>query len=437
MMTGTSKGLEKNAILRSSGGRARVVEYITSGGQGEVYRVELGMRQYAMKYYHKWLSTKENKENIVKLIKSRKKSSTFAWPLYLVENGERFGYIMELIPEDYHNINEWIGGRFDTTIEALIKACIDVSSAFQLLHREQLSYKDISPSNVYFNKNSGRALIIDNDNITKNLDKTGMRGTPSYMAPELVVAEKRNPTRITDLHSLATLLFQMLFVEHPLHGKREYNIAYQNESRENIANKLYSPNSAQFIFGDSSDLDRYIEKGVEAHQSARAMWQMYPEYIKSLFIRAFTLGIKEPHQRPTAEEWKDAFIKLLASLYTCPHCGMPHFYDHEEFCRRTNGTPRCKRCEKSTFYPRIKIGESIVVINDGEILYSSYFDSSLEESFEPILRAEYKNGELRFECVGKARLTYKSRLIRRGFYTDKISSGDFIEVNGKPYFIKA
>lgn len=437
MSSGARGELEKNAILRSSGGRVRVIEYITSGGQGEVYMVELGMRRYAMKYYHKWLSTQENKSNIVKLIKSRKKSSTFAWPLYLVENGDRFGYIMELIPEGYHNINEWIGGRFDTTLEALIKACIDISGAFQHLHREQLSYKDISPSNVYFNKDSGRVLIIDNDNITKNLDKTGMRGTPSYMAPELVVVDRRIPTRITDLHSLATLLFQMLFIEHPLHGKKEYGIAYQSENREDIAIKLYSPNNAQFIFADPRDLDRYIEKDVEAHQNARAMWEMYPEYIRSLFIRAFTLGIKEPHQRPTAGEWKEAFIRLLASLYTCPECGMPHFYDHEEFCRRTNGSPTCKRCGKSAFYPRIKIGENVVVINDGEILYSSYFDSSLDEAFEPILRAEYKNGELRFECVGKARIVYNGRLLRRGFYTDKISSGEFIEVNGKPYFIKA
>lgn len=436
-MTNTSKRLEKNAIIRSSGGRARVIEYITSGGQGEVYRVELGMRQYAMKYYHKRLSTKANKENVVKLIKAKKKSSAFAWPLYLVENGDRFGYIMELIPADYHNISEWIGGRFDTTLEALIKACIDISGAFQLLHREQLSYKDISPTNVYFNKNSGRVLIIDNDNITKNLDTTGMKGTPSYMAPELVVAQKRDPSRITDLHSLATLLFQMLFIEHPLHGKKEYNIAYQNESAESIANELYGQESAQFIFEDPDNLDRYIVESVESHQNARAMWEMYPEYIKALFIRAFTLGIKEPHQRPTAGEWKESFIKLLGSLYKCPNCGMPHFYDHEVFCRQTNGSPICKRCGKSTFYPRIKIGENIVVINDGEALYSSYFDADADEPFEPILRAEYENGNLRFECSGKIKLVYKSRLVRRGFYTDKISSGDFIEVNGKPYFIKA
>ena len=433
----TEKRLEKNTLLRSSGGRVRVIEYITSGGQGEVYKVELGASLYAMKYYHKRLSTRANKENVAKLIKSKKKSTTFAWPLYLVENGERFGYIMELIPEGYHNISEWIGGRFDTTLEALIKACIDISGGFQLLHREQLSYKDISPSNVYFNKYSGKALIIDNDNITKNLDGTGIIGTPSYMAPELLAKEKRDPSRITDLHSLATLLFQMMFIEHPLHGKKEYNIDYQRENLKDVRDYLYSPNNAQFIFEDSTNLDRYIEPMVESHQNARTLWEMYPEYIRALFIRAFTLGIKEPHQRPTAEEFKEAFTRLLASLYTCPSCGMPHFYDHEVFCRQTNGTPKCKRCGKSTFYPRIKIGENVVVLSDGEILYSSYFDSSVDEALEPVLRTEYKNGELRFELVGKARLTYKGRLVRRGFYTDKISSGEFIELNGKPYFIKA
>ena len=429
------KPLEKNTILQSRAGRVKIDSYLTQGGQGEVYSVELNGRKYAFKYYHKNLSTKSLKSNIEWLIANPIKSKSFAWPKYLVENGDRFGYIMELIPEGYHNVSEWIGGKVDTTIDVLIRACIGIADGFQLLHQEQLSYKDISPSNVYFNVKTGDILIIDNDNITKNLGSIGMKGTPSYMAPELVLAKRRDPTRITDLHSIATLFFQMLCVEHPLHGKKEYNISYK-ESDEQITRELYAPENATFIFKDSSDLDRYIEPSEESHQSAKSLWLMYPAFIRELFERAFVQGITAPYKRPTTSEWRGAFIKLLGSLYQCPSCKMPHFYSHEEFCRKSNGAPLCQRCGKATFFPRIKIGDNIVVIADNTKLFTAYFDEYARDIFNELIVADFKDNRLYLKNCSKVKMEYKGKTIRYGSYAGPISSGDFITVDKKQYFIK-
>lgn len=428
-------GLEKNTVLQSRVGRVRIDSYLTRGGQGEVYAVELNGRKYALKYYHKRLSTRALKSNIEWLIANPIKSKSFAWPKYLVESGDRFGYIMELIPDGYHNVNEWIGGSVNTTLDVLIRACIGIADAFQLLHQEQLSYKDISPSNVYFNPQTGDALIIDNDNITKNLGFIGMKGTPSYMAPELVLAKRRDPTRITDLHSIATLFFQMLCIEHPLHGKKEYNISYQ-ESEEKIAKELYAPENACFIFKNASDLDRYIEPSEESHQNAKMLWQMYPQFIRELFERAFVQGVTAPYKRPTASEWRGAFIKLLGALYQCPSCKMPHFYSHEEFCRKSNGAPVCHRCGSATFFPRIKIGENIVVISDNTKLFSAYFDEYARDMLNELIAADFKDGNLYLRCLSKIKMEYKGKPVRTGAMIGPISSGDFITVNNKQYFIK-
>lgn len=428
-------GLEKNTVLQSRAGKVRIDSYLTQGGQGEVYAVELNGRKYALKYYHKKLCTRALRSNIEYLIANPIKSKSFAWPKYLVDGGDRFGYIMELIPDGYHNVSEWIGGSINTTLEVLIRACIGIADDFQLLHQEQLSYKDISPSNVYFNPETGDTLIIDNDNITKNLGFIGMKGTPSYMAPELVLAKRRDPTRITDLHSIATLFFQMLCIEHPLHGKKEYNISYQ-ESEEKIARELYAPENACFIFKDASNLDRYIEPSEEAHQNAKELWQMYPQFIRELFERAFVQGVIAPYKRPTASEWKDAFVKLLASLYQCPSCNMPHFYNHEEFCRKSNGAPVCKKCGISTFFPRIKIGENIVVLGDSTKLYSAYFDKYARDIFNELIVTEFKDGRLYFKSNSRVKMEYKGKAVRFGAKIGPILSGDFITVDKKQYFIK-
>ena len=42
--------LQRGTNLRCNAGNVRVIEFIGEGGQGEVYRVELNGRQYALKY---------------------------------------------------------------------------------------------------------------------------------------------------------------------------------------------------------------------------------------------------------------------------------------------------------------------------------------------------------------------------------------------------
>ncbi len=62
-------------------------------------------------------------------------------------------------------------------------------------------------------------LICDNDNVSEYGDNSGIAGKCRYMAPE-VVRHEAKPSIHTDRFSLAVVLYKMLFVEHPLEGKR-------------------------------------------------------------------------------------------------------------------------------------------------------------------------------------------------------------------------
>ncbi len=126
-------------------------------------------------------------------------------------------------------ITKWLGGEFEMDLEILLKACIGICDGFHQVHAGGFSYKDISDANIVINPDNGKILILDNDNITPNLQSGGVKGTPKFMAPELVSGQINRPCRTTDLYSLAVLLFELLMVEHPLegnfHGKCEADFA--------------------------------------------------------------------------------------------------------------------------------------------------------------------------------------------------------------------
>lgn len=424
--------LSNGQILACSAGKIKIIDYIKEGGQGEVYRVELNGKHYALKYYFEYLCNKEFKENLKYLVDNPIESKAFAWPLYLVENKNQFGYIMELLPSGYHDIAEWIGGRFDTTLDILVRACIALCDGFRDLHAKGYSYKDISNTNISFNPSTGDVLILDNDNVTPNLKSSGIIGTNGFMAPEIVAGQTHNPTRLTDLHSLAVLLFQMLIVEHPFNGKKEYHMALDKIDEEEVLSQLYGPDTACFIFADETNLNRYIEVREPAHVSAREMWKLYPDFIQNLFRRAFIDGVKNPHARPQSFEWKDAFIKLFGLLYKCPYCGKTHLYNREVFYKSA-GNPTCDKCGRTICVPRMKIDNNIIMITNKATLYSCYFYNNAENKFAPILVAELNGRRLRFKNVSEYAVEYHSVRVPKGEYTDYIISSDSIKVNGKEY----
>lgn len=423
-------------------GNIRILDFIGSGGQAEVYKVEIDGKKYALKYYFKENCSDRFKENLKQIIKKPINSKMFLWPLCLVEKENQFGYVMRLKPKGFYDITDWLADRVETSMETLIKICINLCEAFHNLHAVGYSYKDISNSNITFNPNTGEVLILDNDNVTPNLESSGVKGTSGFMAPELISGKAKTPSRLTDLFSLAVLLFQLLCCEHPLNGKKEYNMNMLEEDEFAIIEKLYGINSACFIFKDENNLDKYIEQKSQSQMRAKDLWQVYPEFIHNLFRRAFVDGIKNPHERPMSNEWVDAFVKLLSHLYTCPNCDYPQFFNKDEF-KANKGKSVCKSCKHIISLPIVRLNtEDFVIINNDRVLYSGYFNL-MGDKLQPIIKAKYKNGNLSFDNCSQGNILLNSIVARPGENTITISNNDkvvadgqaTINVNNKEYMI--
>jgi serine/threonine protein kinase len=359
---------EKDRLQTESGKKVQIVEFIGDGGQGEVYRCHYeNSVEYALKWYFPSNSTHEQLEILKVLAKIGSPDHRFLWPIDIVrnlDNRECFGYIMPFRPSNYKSAIKLLDRSIEPSFHALLTACFQLSDSFLQLHSKGLSYKDISINNVFMEPQTGDILICDNDNCTyEGITYSGVGGTPSFMAPEIVRGEAL-PNKYTDLYSLSVLLFWFLYIAHPLDGAIEATIRAKDQA---AFKKLYGTEPL-YIFHPTDERNR---PDPEFHSNTIAYHAVYPKNLRDIFERSFTIGVHEPKNQVEESVWRALFISLRDNIVVCSNCGAELFYDIDDV---RNGRPtRCWSCQHETEVPaRMKIGSNIVILNDNVKLYSHH-----------------------------------------------------------------
>lgn len=317
-------------IPLANGSYAEIIQKLGEGGQGVVYRVSVGGREYALKWYHKGSVQNPKKfyQNLENNINSGAPTKAFLWPLYLTKPvDESFGYVMELRPKNYREFSEFLLAKVHfQSLSAAVNAALNITNGFRELHRKGFSYQDLNDGNFFIDPESGDVLICDNDNVAPYGESLGIAGKARYMAPEVVRNIKR-PDAKTDRFSLAVVLFRLLFLDHPLEGKRVVSAPCLTEELEL---KYYGIDPI-FIYDPTDDSNRPV-RGV--HSNAIKFWPMYPKFIQNKFIESLSkdaMSGKSP--RLTDNDWQIAFTRLRDTIITCP-CGSETFINvaGDAFC---------------------------------------------------------------------------------------------------------
>lgn len=349
--------LKKGTILTSEcGNKYEVISMLGSGGQGEVYDVECKGKHYALKWYFKGSATARQKKMLENIIAKGAPDTSFLWPMELIvpAQGNLFGYIMPLRPKNYKSIVDLMKNRVNPSFYVLCRTAFNLTKGYQKLHGMGAKYQDISFGNLFFNPDNGDVLICDNDNVSFDNGKAGgVLGTPGFMAPEIVRGEKR-PSRETDRYSLAVLLFYLFMVNHPLEGKLEASIKCMDYPARV---KLYGTNPV-FIFDPDNKTNRPDK---DIHKNANIYWPLYPEKLRQLFTKSFTVGLNEPSKRVTEPEWMTLFANMMSGMLKCS-CGASVFYDEELV---NNGVAHtCWHCQNAVTVPmKIVVGKNRVLLN--------------------------------------------------------------------------
>lgn len=368
--------LSPNQVVQSQTGQpCKVDKFLGGGGQGEVYKAQWGGHDVALKWYNEQCATSDQKAALEALIRAGTPTDKFLWPEDLASaiGVPGFGYIMKLRPPEYKGLDSLMAGRIEPPARVLITAGFELTKAFRDLHTKGLCYRDISFGNAFFDPTTGAVLICDNDNVAQNRTaKSGVAGTPDFMAPEIVRMEAK-PSTSTDMHSLAVLLFYLLSFGHPLLGKRILKTrCWDGPAREKMFGK-----EPLFIFDPNDDSNAAVDLSVDPTGEAGALpklyWAMYPSFLKKTFIKAFTTGLHNPNERVTELEWQRALVALRDSLFYCA-CGKANYYDLD-VVQAGGRSKKCWDCRNDPQLPfRIRIGKSIVMLNAETKLFSHHIN---------------------------------------------------------------
>lgn len=364
-----------DTVKMKNGSEAKILAEFGSGGQGAVYKVSYNGKEYALKWYHVGVFKGKEKDfyaNLENNIAKGAPTDAFLWPLGIteVQNGS-FGYIMDIRPSGYEELtNFFVGSKKKQQVRfksfaAISTAAINIIQAFRELHNRGYSYQDINNGNFFIDPANGGVLICDNDNVSPYGTNLGIMGKQRWMAPEIVTMQC-DPDKQSDRFSLAVVLFRLLFINHPLEGRYSTPPCMTKE----LERKYYGSDPV-FVY-DPVDTKNRPVPGTD--HNLKIFWNVYPQYIKNLFVRAFSQDVMHKRKaRVLEKEWLDAFFRLRAETGICPNCKYEMFYTAE-------GVNTCFECHKPVAKPaQLAFANVTLPMYKGMKIYMWHVDSTLDD----------------------------------------------------------
>lgn len=351
--------LPQGAKLKTlTGDLVEVISLISAkGGQGDVYKAAWKGKNYALKWYNREQTDvvgSAQYQNIYKLTqKSNPDPARFVWPMVVVtetgreETNALFGYLMELLPEGYFELKEYLRSDDDAekarfkSFHAMIWAGMHLTTAMRNLHLQGMSYKDLNPGNVSIHPATGRVMMVDCDNISVDGDPCTVAGMRGYMAPEIVRTKfAKTPDITTDQFSLAILLFRMFYMDHPFEGSMWAKFPIHDDS---VEDELYSIHPVYNMA--AKDTSNRPNKDWAPNVVARM--KKLPIVLLQGFEKTFVQGIDHPTGRTTEHEWM-ALLTAARDQFVF----LDNQCQREQLVRFENRQSIPPRCLRMTFFGR-------------------------------------------------------------------------------------
>ena len=332
MSAATPEAPKKNrTVLDQHGQSYELTGRIGEGGQGIVCTTN-----YPNLLVKVSRATTEEKRNswtskIRALMRQPLEGLPIAHPQALITQPQP-GYVMELmdglvpmtelmqVATDALMSDEGLSGYVKTGgLLRRLKMLARLARVLAELHGRGLAYGDLSPANVFVSQSLEYAEVwlIDADNVASQ-SHDGQQGvfTPDYGAPEILRGESGINT-LTDSWSFAVMAYRVLTLVHPLKG----DVVLEGEpEREEAA-----------LRGELPWVDHPVDRSnVLSIGLPREITLNAP--LRALFERCFNAGLNNPGERPSLNEWADAFEAATGHCDQCESCGSAFFYTSKHIC---------------------------------------------------------------------------------------------------------
>ena len=376
----------ESVAMSRAGTTLKIGRRLQEGGQGVVHLATVGEAVFAVK----WLRPSDRSADLYKsigtLVDRRSPHPSFVWPIDLVASDDLagFGYVMRYMEPRFISFARMINDN--PTFRLLATVARNLVDAFHALHSKGLCYRDINFGNLFVDPETAAVAICDNDNVGIDGGEVFVRGTNQFMAPEIVRDEAWPPvvlpSLVTDLYSLAVFLFIMFVRGHPLEGIRSnstYSWAESQHVTEHELMRRHFGLDPLFVF-DPKDHSNCPPPG----SPMLTYWDIYPEFFKAKFTRAFTTGLMDASLagRITAGEWRGALARLADSVSEC-RCTAQVFYDRE------NPMQKCWNCNRRLDVPPLlELSGNSIVLCEGAVVTSHHLNRDKKhDNYEAIVES--------------------------------------------------
>jgi len=367
--------------LETAGERCEIMELIGVGTRGQVYRVVFSGQEFALKWYSPSSGINQQRATIDLLIEKGPPNDRFLWPMdtALCQDVAGFGCLMRLREPRFRSFAELMNREIDPSFRTLTRVADELVDSFLRLHSMGLCCTDFSFGDIFLDPDTGEIILCDNDSLVLDGEGIGAPlGTPRFMAPEIISGHAR-ACASTDLHSLAVILFHLFMIHHPFEGKREREITCLDLTS---MQRLYGWD-ALFIFDPKHGANRPVA-GV--HNNATLFWNLYPDYVRDIFTRAFTAGLSEPGERVKESEWRTILIQMRDQIYYCHKCTAENFLTSDENTPALAAGQPCWACGETPIPPmRLRFKSHSVVLNQDTRLFAHHLDENRPNDYSEIM----------------------------------------------------
>lgn len=364
----------ETAVIKSVRNREiQVSGPVVRPGVGTVREAEYDGRPCLVK----WFSGKELAEtgcgrelyeNVKAHLDQTSPGKYFLWPADVSEMEQgSFGYVLDKDVDmaSYMSLADLMEEKdYYERWSVTVSAALSLITAFSQLRQKQFHFLHMTEDDIFIHRKTGQVLIANGEFAMKGRKQKG--GEPAAWRPASAsrllspacVMKRKAADQASDNHMLAALLFEILYLQHPLEGCR--TAAYPVMDEE--AKRTVYGTAPRFVYDDEDDSNQPV-RGI--HNNLINRWKLYPGYVGELFSAGFsqeTLSAKKPYV--TAKQWHSMFVKLRSHIVQCPSCGMENIWQPGERCRNS-------KCRKPLPGPSLYclIGEEAYPVFPGGSLY--------------------------------------------------------------------
>ena len=320
---------------------------IGRGGEGAVYKIEKEP-DFVLKIFKENRRSESRHRKLLEMT-STKLSDTaleqITWPIDVVyQNGVFVGYVMPAIKSN-EDLNVMYSDKYICTFSEKITIARNLCAAINAVHEAGQICGDLNPKNIQVDPKAAYVTLVDTDSYHITATDGSERvyrcevGMPEYLPREIQQKLKNGATLAnaplptftiySDRFALAVHIFALLMNGcHPFACAvdNKVNIRHLSGSQPSVAAPQPIDNicSGFFPFAETSPgvtIPRYAPE-----------FDMLPQNIRNLFIRAFVDGHIKPEARPDAFEWYTELTHMQQNLESCKINKKHMFPNHLNKC---------------------------------------------------------------------------------------------------------